>query len=288
MVFAATIVAACGANDTETSDARETAGVRIASFDFAESRLIGELYAQTLEGQDFDVVRLGAVGPREVVAPALEQGHIDLVPEYLGTAAEYFGAPTDSVADLATALEAKGLEPLQPSPAQDVNVFVVTEETAGVHGLERISDLAEVASSFAFGGPVECPDRPLCLAGLQATYGLSFAEFVPNRTLAITAEALIREEIDVGVMFSTAAELSSGPFRVLADDLGLQPAENIVPVVRQATVDRWGPRMTRTLDELSNLLTTDELQAMNRRVQDDEPVAEVAASWLLSMGLVDS
>ena len=144
---------------------------------------------------------------REVVAPALEQGHIDLVPEYLGTATECFGAPTDGMADLATALEAKGLEPLQPSPAQDVNVFVVTEETAGVHGLERISDLAEVASSFRFGGPVECPDRPLCLAGLQATYGLSFAEFVPNRTLAITAEALIREEIDVGVMFSTAAEL---------------------------------------------------------------------------------
>ena len=284
-VFTAAFAAGCGNDDAGNSAPTESDGVRIASFDFAESRLVAELYAQSLEAGGFDVVRLGPIGPREVLAPALEQGHIDVVPEYLGTAARYFGAPSDDVADLAAALTSRDLRPLEPAPAEDVNVFVVTGTTADQLGLARISDLSGVASGFTIGGPVECPDRPHCLLGLESTYGLSFAEFVPMRTLGITAEALTRAEIDVGVMFSTAAELASGPFVVLDDDRDLQPAENIVPVVRQATIQRWGPGLETALDRLSGRLTTADLQAMNRRVEDDEPVANVAGEWLRSVGL---
>jgi osmoprotectant transport system substrate-binding protein len=286
-VFVTMIGAGCGGS-AAPPESMEVEGVRIASFDFSESRLIAELYAQSLEEQGVDVVRLGTVGPREVVAPALEQGRIDLVPEYLGTASSYFGAAADDVADLAAALDVRGLEPLAPAAAEDVNVLVVTEATAGEYGLTKISDLAHVASSFVLGGPVECPDRPLCLGGLQTTYGLEFEAFTPNRNLAITAEALLRGEVDVGVMFSTAAELSSGPFLVLIDDRNLQPAENIVPVARQATIDHWGAALTGTLDRLSSVLTTEELQELNRRVQDDEPLPAVAASWLLSVGLIEA
>lgn len=287
-MFALTIGASCGGTDADDLGVSESAGVRVGSFDFAESRLIAELYAQALEASGFDVVRLGAIGPREVVAPALEQGHIDVVPEYLGTAVQYFRAAADDKTGLADALAPRGLRPLEPAPAEDVNVFVVTEMTAERYELSAISDLADVAAGFRLGGPVECPDRPFCLAGLEATYGLSFTEFVPNRTLAITAEALIREEVDVGVMFSTAADLTSGPFVVLDDDRSLQPAENVVPVVREAAIDRWGPRLTETLDSLSRLLSTGQLQAMNRLIQDGEPVEAVAASWVRSVGLVDS
>ena len=60
------------------------------------------------------------------------------------------------------------------------------------------------------------------------------------------------------------------------------------PGLRRATVDRWGAAVTGILDRLSRVLTTEELQAMNRRVQDDEPIAAVAASWLRSVGLVDA
>ncbi len=285
--FAVSIGTSCGGTEADDPGVSESAGVRVASFDFAESRLIAELYAQALEGQGFEVVRLGAVGPREVIAPALEQGHVDVVPEYLGTAAQHFGAVDDGLAELTRALASRGLRPLDPAPAEDVNVFVVTEATARRHGLVAVSDLAGVASDFAFGGPVECPGRPLCLLGLERAYGLSFASFVPHRTLSITAEALIREEVDVGVMFSTAAELTSGPFVVLDDDRDLQPAENVVPLVRRAAVDRWGQPLVDALDAVSRMLTTSELQAMNRRAHDGAPETAIAASWLLTIGLAD-
>ena len=76
--------------DETTDDASD--GVRIAAFDFAESELLAEIYAQAMESHGVPVDRLGAVGPREIVAPALRIGEIDVVPDYVGTAAAYFGA----------------------------------------------------------------------------------------------------------------------------------------------------------------------------------------------------
>ena len=188
-------------------------GLRIASFDFAESVLLAEMYAQVIESTGIPVVRLGAIGPREIIAPALELDQIDLVPEYLGTALQYAGAPepdpdTDSaLAELDARLSQRGLTALDAAAAQDKNVFAVTAELADEHELENISDLSPLAAELRFGGPPECPDRPFCLAGLESVYGLRFAEFVPHRSLRFTAEALRREEIDVGLMFSTASAL---------------------------------------------------------------------------------
>ena len=296
--LAAVVTTGCGGNDDDGSGdgARDDGApigavadaVRIASFDFEESRLIAELYAQALEGGGIDVVRLGAIGPREVVAPALEQGQIDVVPEYVGTAAQHFGATTDDLRGLRAALRPRDLRALQPAPAQDVNVFVVTETTAREHRLTTVGDLATVAAGFRIGGPVECPGRPLCLGGLDAVYGLTFAEFVPHRNLAITAEALLRDEVEVGVMFSTSPEVTSGPFVILDDDRGLQPADNIVPVITVAAAERWDPELPDILNWLSHSLTTAELQAMNRRAQNGEPLPDIAASWLRSISLLSS
>jgi osmoprotectant transport system substrate-binding protein len=279
VVTAATISTACG-DGAERVAPSEADGVRIASFDFDESRLVAEVYAQALELVGLDVVRLGSIGPREVIAPALEQGLIDLVPEYLGTASKHFGATSTDRAGLSAALARRELVALEPAPAQDVNVFVVTEETAAALGLVHISDLSGSAAGLRIGGPVECPGRPLCLEGLQTRYGLDFAEFVPQRSLAVTAEALRRNEIDVGVLFSSAPEVSEGPFVVLDDDRRLQPPENIVPLVRQAALDRWGPTLERALDRLSRRLTTSALRSMNAAVGDGDSVETAAAAWL--------
>ncbi len=258
--------------------------MRIASFDFAESQLLAELYAQVVEGGDIPVVRLGPVGPREVVAPALEGNVVDLVPEYLGTASGHFDAATTDPAGLATALEPRGLLALTPASAEDVNVFVVTRTLADQQMLTQLSDLASLAPTAKFGGPVECPERPLCLPGLADTYGLTFAEFIPQQSLELTAEALRQGEIDIGLMFSTSAELEPSEFVALLDDRNLQPPENIVPVVRSDAVERWGPTLPDSIDGLSRLLTTEELREMNRRVADGEPVAVVAGSWLTEQG----
>ncbi len=108
MAIAGFVVPACGGSDPDSTGPVDSDGVRIASFDFAESQLLAELYAQVLEAANTPVVRLGAVGPREVVAPALEGNVVDLVPKYLGTASGYFDAVTTDLADCTAALEPCG------------------------------------------------------------------------------------------------------------------------------------------------------------------------------------
>ncbi len=263
--------------------------MRIASFDFAESEVLAELYAQVLDAAGVPVIRLGVVGPREVVAPSLELDRIDLVPEYLGTAMRFFGDTSDpegvdstqaSTGELQRLLTPRGLLALDAAAAQNSNAIVVTSEFAMEGNIVTISDLASRATALRFGGPVECPDRPLCLLGLAEVYGLEFAEFVPQRSVALTAEALRRAEIDVGLAFTTSPVLDDDTYTVLEDDRRLQPPENVVPVIRRSAFDRWGSEVGEALNDLSALLTTRDLRAMNRRVADGTSVAEVASSWL--------
>ena len=284
-MLALAIVGACG-GDEDAADPSADDGMRIASFDFEESELLAELYAQVLESGGTPVVRLGQVGPREVVAPALELDRIDLVPEYLGTASGHFGATSNDVTGLSEAVAPRGLVVLRPAEAEDVNVFVMKTDAAESNGFTRLSDLVDFAPTATLGATVECPDRPLCLPGLRDTYGLTWADFQPQRSLLLTADALLSGEIDVGLMFSTSAELNTPRLLVLEDDRRLQPPENVVPIVRSDALDRWQLTGLDPLAELSDRLTTEDLRAMNERVGDDEPIESVAQSWLASVGLL--
>lgn len=285
-------LAACGNGGDEAAAPDPADGIRVASFDFAESVLLAEMYAQVIESTGVPVLRLGEIGPREIIAPAMELGHIDLVPEYLGSALQHAGATepesdTDvALAELNARLVRRELRALAAAPAQNSNVFAVTAEVAAQYGIEDVSHLAPLASQMRFGGLPECPDRPLCLAGLETVYGLTFAEFVPQRDLRFTAEALRRAEIDVGLMFSTASELVAFDLFVLVDDRRMQPAENIVPIVRIEALERWGASVPAALNSLSAELTTRQLRILNVHVDNEESVEVVAREWLTGRGLI--
>jgi osmoprotectant transport system substrate-binding protein len=262
--------------------------VRVTSFDFPESQILAEIYADALQRSGYPVTRLMGLGSREVVEPALQQGLVDLVPEYAGSALRFLGvvavagdSATVSQTRLAAALAVHGVAVPALSPAQDQNGVAVTAGTARARGLRRISDLGPVAHSLTFGGPPECPERPFCLAGLQSLYGLRFQRFLPLPSRDVIAEALDSGEIDVGMLETTDPHLADGKLVALADDRRLQPAENVVPVVRRTLLDAYGPALTRVLDSVSAQLTTTSLAELNRRaVIDGVPVAQVAEDWL--------
>jgi osmoprotectant transport system substrate-binding protein len=264
----------------------------VASFDFPESELLGELYGQALRARGYPVELVARLGPREIVEPALEQGKADLVLEYMGTALNFLherdrvatADPRLTHALLEKAFGPRGVRVLAPAPAEDRNGFVVTGDLARRNDLDEISDLAPIAGRLTFGGPPECPERPLCLKGLQEVYGLDFARFLALPSRQVTADALETGEVDVGMIETTDGSLhGSVDLQQLADDRGLQPADNVVPVLRRAVVDAYGPALVRLLDAVSAQLTTADLAAMNRRVvSEGQPVAEVAAGWLRS------
>src|SRR6266487_2000702 len=75
--------------------------ITVASFDFPESVLLAEIYAQALEAGGFMVKRALNLGPRELVEPALERGLVEFLPEYLGTALDFLSqGGREAVADI--------------------------------------------------------------------------------------------------------------------------------------------------------------------------------------------
>jgi len=262
--------------------------IQLASFDFPESELLGELYGQALAQHGFPVEQVIQLGAREVVAPALEQGKVDMVPEYLGSALNFLNDrdrvatadPALTHARLEQAFAPRGVSVLAFAPAQDRNAFVVSGDLARHNGMAKLSDLAPMAGKLSIGGPPECPQRPLCLRGLQELYKLRFARFEPMPSRAVTAAALETDEIDVGMIETTDPSLVGADLVQLADDRRLQPADNVVPVVRREVLDVYGPPLVRLLNTVSAQLTTAELSRLNLQVAKGQVASDAAEGWL--------
>jgi osmoprotectant transport system substrate-binding protein len=262
--------------------------IRLASFDFPESELLAQLYGQALVKHGYPVEQVVQLGAREVVAPALEQGKVDMVPEYLGSALNFINDrnrvatadPGLSHARLEQAFAPRGVSVLAYAPAQDRNGFVVTGDMARRRGLEKLSDLAPMASQLSFGGPPECAQRALCLRGLEDVYKLRFKRFEPMPSRSVTAGALQTGEIDVGMIDTTDPNLAKSDLVQLADDKRLQPADNVVPVLRREVLDAYGPPLVRLVNAVSAQLTTRELTRLNLQVADGQAAADAASSWL--------
>ncbi len=285
LLVLALVAAACGSGgDT----------IKVGSTNFTEQEILGEIYAQTLEANGYQVERKFKLGARDVVEPALEAGEIDLYSEYAGTVLEFLnggageasGDVDATVAKLRTRFADRGVTVLDYAPAVDSNALVVTQDTASKYGLSKISDLQTVAGDLVFGGPPECPERPFCLIGLQDTYGLSFAEFKPLDTGGpITVAALESGEIDVGLLFSSDGAIAAKGFVVLDDDLRLQPADNIIPVARTEIAD---DKLIELINGVTAKITTSDLSEMNKLVNiDKEDASVVAHNWLHDNGIVN-
>jgi osmoprotectant transport system substrate-binding protein len=288
-------LSACGSPATDPGEsALGDDAITVGSFEFAESELLAELYSQALERGGYDVRRAFGLGPRELVGPALDQGLVEVVPEYAGTALRFLvlGDDVEPVDGpdthraLVAALRGHPVVALAAAPAQTANTFAVTRATAERFALRALSDVVPVADQLSFGGPPECPQRPLCLAGLEQVYGLDFGEVVSlDAGDAITMDALARGVVDIALLFTTTPQLEGGDLVELDDDRGLQPSENITPLVHAEVLDRWGPDVAARLDAVSGQLTTSGLRRLNKAVAEGASPASVAAGWLAVQGI---
>jgi osmoprotectant transport system substrate-binding protein len=278
----ATVATACGGTNTPGTTASKGT-ITVAGFNFAESSILAELYGQALAHNGYTVNYKLLLGTREVVAPAIKSGQIDLYPGYAATDLEYYNsgageATGDAVATTAklnTHLQPLGLQALTPSAAVDQNAFAVTKATQSKYNLTKLSDLAPVGDQLVLGAGPECPTRPFCQPGLQNTYGIHFKSFKALDTDGpLTRAAFKNGTIQVGLVFSSDSDLNQLGLVVLQDDKHLENADNVVPIIRQkvATSD-----VTAILNKIDAGLTTADLVTMNGQVellhQDADAVA---------------
>jgi osmoprotectant transport system substrate-binding protein len=259
---------------------------------FAENQIVAEMYAQVLENAGYEVDKQLTLESREVLQPAIENGEVDIAPEYLSSLllfldpdAEASGDPAAVREQLEPMLEERGQTLLESSEANDTNALVVTQETAEQYDLSTTSDLAPVAGELTLGGPPECPERPFCIPGFEETYGIVFGDFKPLDVGGpLTVEALEQGEIDVALLFSTSPIIEDRGWVFLEDDRALQAAELITPVVRSEVLN---DEIASLLNEVSATLTTEVMLELNGRVETGgENPSLVATAHLNNEGLL--
>jgi osmoprotectant transport system substrate-binding protein len=295
-LLAVALLAACqpGPGPSQRTTAGRGAGasdgpVVVASFNFPESELLAAIYGLAIGHAGIPVRFELGLGPRELVQPALEQGLADVLPEYLGTALASLRpraglAMSDPAAvrpALARALARWHVQAMAPALAQDQNGIVVTGATARRLGLGKVSDLRRAAGRLTLGGSPECPGRTYCLPGLRTVYGLGFAGFLPLGTEAQRVTALREGVVDAAVLDTTDGNLAAGDLVLLSDDRRLQPAENVVPVIRSSVLARYGKRLSEAVNAVSAQLTSRALLFMDWRVEvAGNGVMAEARGWL--------
>ena len=308
--------AACGGDDEEepaTGDATEepsggaSAGeiqrnadngnisITVGSKNFTEQKVLGEIYAQGLEAAGFNVDKDLNLGDEKTALAAIKGGQIDAYPEYTGTALlSFFGVQSDAIPkdpmeafqEARVGFEKEGLAAFEPTPFTSSNEVAVTQETAERLGLQKISDLADVAGDLTLYGSPECRQRLDCLLGLEQVYGLEFGRFVPV-DVAQRHEVLTNGRADVSIVFTTDPQIKREGFVLLEDDKGMFPPYNSTLVVRKEIADQAGASLQETIALLQRDLTDEAMQELNARVDlDKKSPTAVAGEYLKETGLV--
>ncbi len=291
-------LAACGSDDPTAAPAGGDDGgtVIVGSFAFPESEILGEIYAQALEADGVEVETKFNIGPRQQTIPALQDGSINLIPEYNGNLLAYYNPDytertTEEVdAALVDAVAADSLQVLDSAEAEDKDAYVVTRETAEANDLTSIGDLSAIVP-FALGSNPQFGELGYGIPGLKDVYGVGVnpgdVKFVPIEDFGgpDTVKALVDDTVQVADIYTTSPALVAEDLVVLEDPENMISSQNIIPLISD---DIYTDEIADTLNAISAEMTTDDLIALRERVEGDEKASASTAAedWLEEKGLL--
>jgi len=289
-------LAACGSDDpTEASGAPDSNSssdtITIGSAAFPENEIIAEIYAQGLEAKGVKVKKKLNIGAREVYVKALQNGEIDLVPEYSGNLLTYFDpeATATSADEVEEALDGalpEGLETLEASAAEDKDSLNVTSEFATANNLKTIADLKNV-DGLKLGANPEFKTRSYGIPGLEKVYGITGIEFtsLSDGGGPATLKALLDGDVDVADIYSTTPSIVENDLVTLEDPENLIAAQNVLPLINEKKAT---DEVEDVLDAISAKLTTQDLLDLNGKNGGDEKTAPatLAKEWLTAKNLI--
>jgi osmoprotectant transport system substrate-binding protein len=300
------LAGACAGEDAlapepDTGGGSAGGDVVIGGQNYTEMQVMSHIYKTLLEDAGYDVT-LKLVESRDVYAPQMQKGNVDVSADYLSSMTEYLNAqangpdaemvaspdPEATVEELRRLAEPTGIEPLEPAQAQNANAFAVTEEFAEENDVATLSDLAALGEPATLAAAEDCSQRDDCKLGLEQTYGLEITKVEPlGFGTQGTKDALKNGEVTLGQVGTSDATLDSLGLVLLEDDKELQNAENLVPMVNSDFIDEH-PDVADVLNGMSEGLTTEDLATMIGKVDLERQLPEdVAREYLVDKGLIE-
>jgi osmoprotectant transport system substrate-binding protein len=224
---------------------------------------------------------------------ALLSGDLDLYVEYTGTAlTSVLGeAPDDDDSEKIYERVKRGYAErfvlMVTPPLGFANSFamIVRGEDAQRYHLQKISDIAPLAPQWRAGFGYEFLERPDGYAGWAKKYGLQFAQTPSVMDLGLIYRALVDKKVDIVAGNSTDGLIEALHLVALTDDRHYFPPYDAVPIVRNATLEKF-PALRGALADLAGKISEDDMRKMNAAVDADQrDVVEVVRAFRESKGL---
>jgi osmoprotectant transport system substrate-binding protein len=261
--------------------------VRVASKNFSEQLVLGEIVAQHLENRlHGHVSRKLDLGGTLLTQQAMVNGDIDVYPEYTGTAltAVLKEKPLKDAAQVLAKVRAGyrrwHLEWLDPLGFENTFAMAIHKDK-----LQTISQAAAAEKAWKLGAGYEFAHREDGLPGLVKTYGLRLSGSVKTMDLGLLYQALSKGQVEMVAGNSTDGMLSVLPVTVLEDDKHYFPPYECALVVREAAKQEF-PALRPALLELSGRISSDTMRRLNYELDGKHrPAREIARNFLRSVGL---
>lgn len=286
-----------------TDGGAESSGVlagltgEIGAKDFAEQYILAYMTAELLNANGADVeANIKLVGSSNV-RQALENDQFLGYWEYTGTSWITYNGNTTPVAGVQEQFDAvreadagNGIAWLDPAPFNNTYAFAIRSSEAEALGVTTLSDVAELpAADQTFCIESEFSTRDDGWPGLKAAYGFA-ADDSSGLTMLDTGVIYTAtakgDDCNFGEVFQTDGRISALDLVVMEDDLSFFPSYQGGFTLKQSTLDEY-PDIATVMDQLSPLLTTEVMQALNRQVDvDGEDPEDVAIAWLEDQGLI--
>ena len=291
-VGAVVALAGCASGDplADPSSSAEASTIVVGSQAYYSNEIVAEIYSQALEAGGFTVDRQFQIGQREVYLPDIEDGKIDVFPEYTGSLLQALdknavGGTSDATyAELQAALP-ENLRVLDQAGASDQNSWTVTKAFADTYNLTDIASLTNVTEPITVGGNSELETRPYGPTTLKEKYGINIAGFVPVEDSGgpLTVKALVDGDIQLANIYTADPNIKTNDLVALDDPDGLFFPDNVVPVVSQK-VDESAAAI---LNKVSAALSEDTLVTLNAQSKNDKlSAAKIATDWLTQENLL--
>ena len=277
LILASLAIAGCGGER-----------IVVASKNFTESAILGELVAQQIERRtDLAVDRRFFLGGTFVCHNGIVSGKIDVYVEYTGTAlTAILELPT--VFDRAAAYrrvrdeydERFHVAWGRPLGFNNTFAILVREADARALGIETISEAAAYTQDWTAGFGYEFVEREDGYVGLAEIYGFRFRNAPRTMDLGLTYRALAAGQVDMIAGNSTDGLIEALDLFQLEDDRSYFPPYEAAPLIRNETLARH-PEVGEALDALGGLISDDEMRKLNYMVDvEHQDAAAVVRRWL--------
>ncbi|HZA46678.1 MAG TPA: glycine betaine ABC transporter substrate-binding protein [Rubrobacter sp.] len=274
--------------------------VSVGSKKFTEQILLGEMYAQAFEDEGYDVTRKLNLGSEQVMDKSLQDGTIDVYPEYTGTAyVAILKKPPESypktaketyeqVAEFYKNRKDTPMQMLEPAHFNNSYGISMLTKEANKLGIETLEDLAAKSDQLVFSSYSEFQNRSDGYPNMKENYPkLDFKEIKIVNDLGIRFKALAEGEADVGIGYTTDGQLASPELKVIEDTKTIWPIYEPAPVVTQELLDKNGDAK-KILNEVSASLNADKMRALNGAVDlEQEDYEDVARQHLEDEGIIN-